>query len=1241
MMPDADELAVPPPGAQRLAVLLSVAVRIEPQLLRAVRLALLPGLEVGAESDLWFSDWVASHSTEMITLEPAVLPQLRRRLSDWLRDSGPDAGERLHAEIRRAHADISPALGLEEEAAWLAVSGGTGAAIETALAPALHALVAQGRNGVADWLLGAWERFPAQVQRTRVAWQLIQVSLAQRPGAAVALPAPPDDLSVADLVPIVDAVATVRIGVRRDGPVLSLGDLPDATAQIMVPDTHPRVVELAQVGGGPILDTVVVEAGEATSLHVGEAPLALRTGRGDVYRLDEPEGSGSELPKSEAPAAEPDLEPDPENLGAARYARYQETGDPALLNEAIELWLRALKTAGPRPALAVRAAEGLRSRYRLTGRAADLDTAISVCENAATSSEDTRQVLVALTNLLLERGTRNGDDNDLNRAIDIARNVIGRSHRGDFLLLPAMVALGSALLERARRLGDRDDVDAAVQLGETLVAETHPGDPRYPAAATLAGRALHARYRLTGALSDLDEAIELLAGAAEAATPPGAPAEVMVSLGVLLDERFLATGYTADLNRAVEQLRQAVTRVPAGSPLRAEARQSLSSVLLHRYEQLGDPADLDAAIDTARGVLADAPATALALAALGAALMRRGGSEDLDDAERALRQAVSMSSPTEPAVLIELANVLLRPRQDPDEARRVQEAIKFAEQAVSALPEESPARGGAQVTLAEALARSERLTGDRDAGVRAITTWRAVVQNTGVPAPARITAARAYAELAVRLGHLDTALTGYTAAVELLSLLGWQLGEPAELRRVLTDYAGLAQDAAACAISAGQPERALELLEHGRGLLWSHLLGQPADLARLQSVAPGIATELEQIRTVLNSDPSQSAASEGPTGPRRSLARRWDELVAQVRALPGFAAFLRPPDAASLRAAAVDGPVVVINVSSLRCDAMVVTTREVSVVPLPDVSHDAVARWVTEYLAGGRRDEARQAGSALHWLWDSIAEPVLTALGMTARERQPAPRLWWCTAGALSLVPLFAAGEPARSGPGRGVMDYVISSSTNTLGALIASRPRRGAKITPPRRLLVVTDPRGDLPGAAREADAIGQLFRELSKAEVTVLAGANATRQSVLASLPRHQWVHFSCHGIVMPDWPMDTGIVLADGVLTLADLVGARFANAELAFMGTCDTTASEFPDEAISVAGALQFAGFRHVIAGTRSLLDSTAAETAVLFYRRLFALPAESTPGVALDEALRQIRADSPDTAAWVSYVHYGP
>jgi len=71
---------------------------------------------------------------------------------------------------------------------------------------------------------------------------------------------------------------------------------------------------------------------------------------------------------------------------------------------------------------------------------------------------------------------------------------------------------------------------------------------------------------------------------------------------------------------------------------------------------------------------------------------------------------------------------------------------------------------------------------------------------------------------------------------------------------------------------------------------------------------------------------------------RRRLARDWDDLVAAVRTRRGFEHFLLPTPFAELAGAAADGPVVLVNVSRYRCDALVLTTDDVWVVPLGDLT---------------------------------------------------------------------------------------------------------------------------------------------------------------------------------------------------------------------------------------------------------------------------------------------------------------
>ncbi|CAM5712305.1 hypothetical protein SBADM41S_06274 [Streptomyces badius] len=86
--------------------------------------------------------------------------------------------------------------------------------------------------------------------------------------------------------------------------------------------------------------------------------------------------------------------------------------------------------------------------------------------------------------------------------------------------------------------------------------------------------------------------------------------------------------------------------------------------------------------------------------------------------------------------------------------------------------------------------------------------------------------------------------------------------------------------------------------------------------------------------TVVPSDAAREAAAVAED--RLALARRWEQLLEEIRALPGLDGFLRPPSVADLVASAAEGPVVVVNVSAFRCDALVVTADAgIDVVPLP------------------------------------------------------------------------------------------------------------------------------------------------------------------------------------------------------------------------------------------------------------------------------------------------------------------
>ncbi|MFF3095507.1 CHAT domain-containing protein [Streptomyces cyaneofuscatus] len=423
---------------------------------------------------------------------------------------------------------------------------------------------------------------------------------------------------------------------------------------------------------------------------------------------------------------------------------------------------------------------------------------------------------------------------------------------------------------------------------------------------------------------------------------------------------------------------------------------------------------------------------------------------------------------------------------------------------------------------------------------------------------------------------------------------------------------------------------------------------------------------------------------------RMALAREWDELVQQARRIEGFEDFLRAPKLESLLPAARNGPLALVNVSRWRCDAIIVTAVGIDVVRLRDLSLGEVRRRAEGYLATLQNVEqavrelllARRAyeevglslqaierynaanravlharsemesglASVAEWLWDCIADPVLRALGI--HDAPPAgagyPRLWWCPTGLLNLLPLHAAGyhgAPQEGDAPRTVIDRVVSSYTPTLRALSeASQPKRAPGGSDERMLVVAlaeTPGQLSLPAVKAERDLLADLFADRH----TLLEGENATWESVRAALPHHVWVHFSCHGGQDLSDPSRGGLLLSDRTLTVEDVSATR-NQGEFAFLSACKTATGglTLTDEVITLAAALHYTGYRHVIGTLWSVYDRSAAAVAAAVYTELTSggrfSPVRSA--YALHAAAMWLRDTDPSRpSTWMPFVHIGP
>ncbi|MDX3373320.1 CHAT domain-containing protein [Streptomyces sp. ME02-6991-2A] len=982
---------------------------------------------------------------------------------------------------------------------------------------------------------------------------------------------------------------------------------------------------------------------------------------------------------------------------------------------------------------------GLMSIAAHSGRTELLSEAVAAQREAVALSvaQDPFAVhlLMGLGEALLALAEFRSDTEALEEGVAVLRRAVAASDASTYSGADCRTALGDALRNLARLTAGLAPLEESVRCHREAVAmAAGPPPPR-----TLLGLAnsLGALYRRTGDVRRSDEAVRHYETAlADPRTVSSSlRGSLLTGLGYVRWSRAVDSGDERLMDLAVTTLREAVPHVLGIR--RPMALTNLGSALMNRGLATGNRVWLAEAVAVLRRAVADCPPTAversLHLSNLAEALRcwyeAFGDTSAADEAAGLLREAMAMEHGDRSGAEMAGINlgVLLIHRAQPDQDLRIaEEARRVLEEVVAGFDEHHPSRSFALHNLASACALIGGLARehDEDAARRALhraeaaareslagmtpghaqrgpsqmllawvqlARWalgdrvdlaeaarlgRACAHDPVAPLSARIRAAHAWGQAAVRAGDNADALEGFAYAVGLLPGIAPRSLARADQEARLLVSEGLASDAAALALSEGAAGRALALLEQGRGVLLAQGLEDRADVSRLHSLAPGLAAEFERIRERLSEPPQPSPVrAPGVGGPvvsfdtaqeagviaeaRHALARRWEQLIAEIRELPGLEDFLRPPSVAELVASAAEGPVVVVNVSTYRCDALVVTADAgIDVVPLPGLTLEATVARAAEFIGGvdtayGERgvDEAvammRTLSGTLGWLWDAVAAPVLEHLGLDSvpRDGDPWPRLWWCPTGRLSFLPLHAAGRGAADS-GTWVVDRAVSSYTPTLRALVRARGGlvSGGSGRPSPLVVALAETPGaaPLPGVAREVELLMELFPD-----GRLLAGPEATVAAVGRALEAHPWVHFSCHGVSELLNPSRSGLILYDGRLTVSDAAAQRPGSPELAVLSACSAAQGgiTLSDEAVQLASSFQLAGYPHVIGTLWPVADKLATHLTEEFYAALaedLARGRPIDPATALHRPVRALRdryAQAPHL--WAAHIHTGP
>ncbi|MFE0674899.1 CHAT domain-containing protein [Streptomyces sp. NPDC058867] len=1038
------------------------------------------------------------------------------------------------------------------------------------------------------------------------------------------------------------------------------------------------------------------------------------------------------------------------HLALALHLRHTRSGRAEDMEDAADALRKSLAHTPPehpsRTADLNLLATTLEALFHVHERTDVLDELVSVVREAtaALPPEDPQRAdrldqLCTLLQMLFEHA---GDPEHLAEAVRCGREAVEATARDHPRRAGRLTNLGGALAQLHGRTSSADSphgdgtdlLRTAVACEREAVEVTPVGAPQYPQYLNNLSAALQRLFARTAHMADLEEAVDASRkSVARAAADDSNRPTYLTGLGGALRTLYVRVNRTELLEDAVRAEREATALVPHEHPRHAMYLNNLASTLQVLWMRTERPAVLDEAIEVQRRALRTTPGRHPARAGrlIGLVSLLRMHYERTEEmkvlleAVKLAREALALiprEHSNAAAQLNSLATVLLIGHKNAVSSVSVQKAARFenpvrgaVSQLLSSLPfldgsgldeaveaardavrltaHDHPERAEFLINLGHALeARAETGGGPAapDLLDETLRCYREAGDSRAATTFLRISGYRRYARVAGPVASRSRAgLQAIEDAVHLVETFApLSLARP-DRQHQLGQLNELPGEAAAAALHAGQPIRAVELLERTRGVLSADVLARRSDeQTRLRAHAPELSESLDRLRARLTRlDPPRPVAewageaagsidseSHHSSALHRSeqrveAHRAWQDLIAEIRQRPGFADFLQAPSAARLARQAQDGPIVFISAGATRCDALILTASAdppVEVVPLPGLTRAEAYEQANRLRAAHRRAadptvhprrrimSQRDVLDVLEWLWDVVAEPVLTRIGHTVRPApgRPWPRLWWCPVGIMAFLPLHAAGHHAE-GPNpdggetaapRTVLDRVVSSYTTTVGALEHARAR-GADADELTTVVVPVPDLSDspLPGVRGEARAISAL-----------VPGAHLltepTRGTVLEALHGHRIAHFACHALADRADPGRSRLILPDHAhtpLTVAD-ISSLHLDGVLAYLAACETsvTAPDLADEALHITAAFQLAGYRHVIGTLWSVDDRTAIELATDFYGHLTddgtSPPQVERSAVALHHATRRLRDRYQGTPTlWAAHTHWGP
>jgi len=918
------------------------------------------------------------------------------------------------------------------------------------------------------------------------------------------------------------------------------------------------------------------------------------------------------------PEGHPDRPIRVNNLVISLQYRFECIGDVSDLDEAILIQQRAVQLTPDGHLTMPMQLNNLGLSYQIrfgrTASPSDISEAISNQTRAVQLTPDGHPDmptwLNSLGNSFCSRFESTGNLPDLSEAITMQLQAVQLTPNGHPDMPGRLNDLGGSLHSRFEHTGNHSDLSEAISNQQKVVRLTPEGHPDMPGRLNNLGLSFRSRFEYTGDMADLSEAISNQQRAVQL-TPEGHPdiPRELNSLGISFYSRFGRTGNLSDLLEAISNLRRAVQLTPNGHPHMPLHLNNLGTSFKRRFESTGNPSDLSEAISNQLQAVQltpnGHPDMPMWLNNLGNSFHSRfGRTGDLSDLSEAIsnqQQAVQLTPDGHPHMpgRLNSLGISFRSRFElTGDLVNLSEAISNQQQSVELTPDGHPDIPKWLNNLGTSFqCRFEHTANPTDI-CNAASTFQKSATTSGTPS-FRLHAAQKWAKLSMT-HDLPHPLTAYGLAIDLISEIAGMDSTIEQRHGHLINIPSLTTSAVSAAFTLDEVTKALEWLEQGRCLVWNQLNQLRTPLNRLRAHDEHLAQRFSDIAGALEVSGSRSGSGglsvdallsqkislQDEAHRHVMLSRQWTELLDEIRTIPQFRDFLRPPQTSDLmKHLPRDGIIILVNVDEARCDALaLVFGSEIPVhITLDYFTHkeasdlrERLRRFLSSHRVrmrepdrGGRptrRPDSEKQGElhfVLEALWLRVVRPILDGLAFsvsvskcilyhlliyfpkTTPPSDPA-RIWWCPTGSLAFLPLHAAGIYAQNGqsqPGSCISDFAVSSYTPTVSSLL-QKIKVSDDVQQPAssKLLIVSQPNtpgcSPIPATTEEMNCVWKTIGSYN-GECRRIEGESASVNQVILEMESHGSIHFACHASQSLENPLKSGFYLHDGRLELSEIM------------------------------------------------------------------------------------------------------